>query len=97
MSAVTTRVFRSMSNGAWLISKSLNQILPNGELPRPTWAPVGLLKSWERAPMPTGIPRKTLSLCPECNREAAEAVISGEMPVIARILGTTNLRILLTP
>ncbi len=81
MSAVATRVFRSMSNGAWLISKSLNQILPNGELPRPTWAPVRLLKSWERAPMPTGIPRKTLSLCPECNREAAEAVISGEMPV----------------
>jgi len=81
MSAVAARVFRSISNGAWLISKSLNQILPNGELPRPTWAPGRLLKSWERAPMATGVPRKTLSLCPDCNKEAVEAVISGEMPV----------------
>jgi uncharacterized radical SAM superfamily Fe-S cluster-containing enzyme len=28
--------------------------------------------------MTTGVPRRTLSLCPDCNREAAEAVIRGE-------------------
>ena len=81
MSAVATRVFRSVSSGTWFVSKALNSILPNTELPRPAWAPGRLLKSWQRAPMPTGVPRKTISLCPECNREAVEAVINGEMPV----------------
>jgi uncharacterized radical SAM superfamily Fe-S cluster-containing enzyme len=28
--------------------------------------------------MATGVPRQTLSLCPDCNREAVEGVISGE-------------------
>jgi uncharacterized radical SAM superfamily Fe-S cluster-containing enzyme len=28
--------------------------------------------------MATGVPRRTLSLCPDCNREAVEGVISGE-------------------
>jgi len=32
--------------------------------------------------MPTGVPRKTLSLCPECNREAVEAVLKGEIDVV---------------
>jgi uncharacterized radical SAM superfamily Fe-S cluster-containing enzyme len=81
MSAVATPVSRAVSNGAWLISKSLNSILPNKELPRPIWAPGRLPKSWQRAPMPTGVPRKTLSLCPDCNREAVEAVVNGEMTV----------------
>ena len=31
--------------------------------------------------MPAGVPRKTLSLCPECNREAVEAVLKGEIDV----------------
>jgi len=30
-------------------------------------------------PMDTGVPRKTLSLCPDCNREAVEAVLKGEI------------------
>lgn len=81
MSAVAARVFRSVSSGTWFVSKTLNSILLNKELPRPTWAPARLPKSWQRAPMPTGVPRKTLSLCPDCNREAVEAVINGEMTV----------------
>ena len=28
--------------------------------------------------MTTGVPRRTLSLCPDCNREAVEGVIRGE-------------------
>jgi 7,8-dihydro-6-hydroxymethylpterin dimethyltransferase len=31
--------------------------------------------------MATGIPRQTLSLCPDCNREVVEAVVSGETTV----------------
>ena len=81
MSAVAARVFRSVSRGTWFVSNTFNSILPNTELPRPAWAPGRLLKSWQRAPMATGVPRKTFSLCPDCNREAAEAVGNGEMPV----------------
>ena len=31
--------------------------------------------------MGAGVPRKTLSLCPDCNREAADAVISGQATI----------------
>ncbi len=31
--------------------------------------------------MDTGVPRKTLSLCPDCNHEAVEAVLKGEIDV----------------
>ena len=31
--------------------------------------------------MRTGVPRRTLSLCPDCNREAVEAVIRGQSDV----------------
>ena len=78
MSFVAARVSRTASNGAWRVSKSINRFFPEGELPRPTWAPGRLLKSWERMQMMRGVPRKTQSLCPECNREAAEAVVKGQ-------------------
>jgi tetraether lipid synthase len=81
MSAGLARIFRIASNGAWLVSKIANTILPEGELPSPTWAPARLLKSWERMRMVTGVPRKTLSLCPDCNREAAEVVIRGDASI----------------
>jgi uncharacterized radical SAM superfamily Fe-S cluster-containing enzyme len=55
--------------------------MPDAELPFPTWAPRRLLKSWERTPMVLGVPRKTLSLCPACNREIAEAVIAGDATI----------------
>lgn len=81
MSAVAARVFRSVSKVAWLISKTLNAILPNGELPHPAWAPSSLPRSWERVPMAIGVPRRTQSLCPQCNREAVHSVIRGESRV----------------
>jgi uncharacterized radical SAM superfamily Fe-S cluster-containing enzyme len=63
------------------VSESINCFFPEEELPQPTWAPGRLLKSRERMQMMTGVPRKTQSLCPECNREAAEAVVKGEATV----------------
>ena len=44
-----------------------------GQLPQPSWAPGPLLRSWERIQMAAGVPRRTLSLCPDCNREAVDA------------------------
>ncbi len=72
---------RFTSSAAWTIASSVNRVLPEGALPAPNWAPGRLLKKHQRTPMGTGVPRRTLSLCPECNREAVEAVIRGQSDV----------------
>jgi uncharacterized radical SAM superfamily Fe-S cluster-containing enzyme len=82
MSRVAARVFHAASNAAWLASKAINGVFPEGNLPSPSWAPAQLLKQRDRTPMTTGVPRRTLSLCPECNREAVEAVLNGESDVV---------------
>src|SRR5580704_6093369 len=81
MPAKPASVFRSASNAAWSLARKVNAILPKRPLPQPSWAPGQLLKSWERMQMTAGVPRKTLSLCPDCNREAADAVINGRATV----------------
>ena len=81
MSSIKTGVFRAVTSTAWLVSKAINGILPDGNLPSPSWAPGRLLKQRDRLPMATGVPRRTLSLCPECNREAVDAVLKGEIDV----------------
>ena len=73
----TAQVFRATSNGAWIIAQVINRALPEGRLPSPKWAPGRLPKRGERMPMGTGVPRRTLSLCPDCNREAVNAVVRG--------------------
>ena len=74
-----TTTVHAIANAAWRILQPINNMLPEGKLPRPSWAPGRLLKRQERMQMATGIPRKTLSLCPDCNREAVEAVLKGEI------------------
>src|SRR5215469_1046675 len=81
MSAFTASVLRAASNAAWNFSKRINSALPQGNMPQPRWAPGPLPKSSDRMRMATGVPRKTLSLCPGCNREAINAVISGRADV----------------
>lgn len=81
MSAQRANFSRSLSNAAWLVTKNINSILPAAELTHLSWAPGPLPRSRDRVPMVTGVPRRTLSLCPECNREAVESVISGESSV----------------
>jgi len=81
MSALTTDLLRSVSNVAWSFARNVNSILPAGNLPQPSWAPAPLPRSSERDAMPSGVPRRTLSLCPECNREAADAVVRGDSSV----------------
>jgi 7,8-dihydro-6-hydroxymethylpterin dimethyltransferase len=81
MYAITGYVVRAVSNSAWLISKHIDDAFPEGNLPRPSWAPGRLLKERERKPMLAGIPRKTLSLCPNCNREALNAVVEGQQDI----------------
>jgi uncharacterized radical SAM superfamily Fe-S cluster-containing enzyme len=72
---------RSLSNAAWSFAKSINSVLPYGKLRQPSWATSRLPRSWGRVPMATGVPRRTFSLCPECNRQAADSVIRGKSSV----------------
>jgi tetraether lipid synthase len=78
---VMTITVYATANAAWKVLRPINNMIPDGNLPKPSWAPGRLLKQRDRTPMPTGIPRKTLSLCPDCNREAVEAVLKGEIDV----------------
>ena len=79
MSGIAPRVFRAASNLAWSVSNGINHVFPQGNLPSPNWAPGRLLKWRERMPMATGVPRRTLSLCPDCNLEAVDAVLKGKI------------------
>ena len=73
--------FYATANAVWKLVRPINSALPDGHLPSPSWAPGRLLKLRDRTRMGTGVPRKTLSLCPDCNREAVEAVLRGETNV----------------
>lgn len=81
MSRITARAFGAASRLAWLVSNGINDAFPEGNLPAPNWAPGRLLKRGERTPMATGIPRRTLSLCPDCNREVVDAVVKGQAEI----------------
>jgi 7,8-dihydro-6-hydroxymethylpterin dimethyltransferase len=81
MSMQKANLLRSVSNAAWSFARNINSILPAGNLPQPSWATAPFLKSSERDAMPSGVPRRTLSICPECNREAVEAVTRGDSSV----------------
>jgi hypothetical protein len=68
------------ANAFWKLIRPINSAFPEGHLPRPSWAPSRLPKQRDRMPMDTGVPRKTLSLCPDCNHEAVISPISGITP-----------------
>src|SRR5438876_10479943 len=72
---------RLTSSPAWTMASYGIRVLPEGALPAPSWAPGRLLKKHQRTPMGKVVPRRTLSLCAECNRKAVEAVIRGQSDV----------------
>src|SRR6266853_476924 len=43
----------------------------------PKWSEKPLLKSWQKSKPVLGWPRETDSLCPQCVKEAREAITSG--------------------
>ena len=81
MSTSTANIICAAANAIWKVLRPVNSVLPEGEFPSPTWAPGPLLKRGQRRPMDLGVPRKTLSLCPDCNVEAVEAVLRGETDI----------------
>jgi len=70
-------LFTTAANIAWHASRGLVGAIRRASTRVPTWAPGPLLRSHERSAPPLGLPRCTQSLCPRCNREAANAVLTG--------------------
>ncbi|HXW99705.1 MAG TPA: radical SAM protein, partial [Candidatus Acidoferrales bacterium] len=54
-----------------------NKYRPNASF-TPKWSDKPLLKSWEKTKPTLGWPRQTDSLCPDCVKEAREAIIKGQ-------------------
>src|SRR5688572_11199798 len=75
------RLSPAAANVAWHASRLLSAWSSHRSRPSPAWAPGPLLKSHERMAPPLGLPRRTQSLCPQCNREAVHAVLAGARTV----------------
>ena len=65
------------ARGAWVAFDALNSIKPNGTF-IPRWSDLPLQKSWQKVKPPLGWPRETDSLCPNCVREARQAIVDGK-------------------
>src|SRR6188508_2420786 len=68
------------AKGAWVAFDALNRIKPNAAF-TPKWSELPLLKSWQKVKPPLGWPRETDSLCPNCVREARQAILDGKKDV----------------
>src|SRR5829696_8736977 len=65
------------ARGAWVVFDALNSIKPNPAF-TPKWSELPLQKSWQKVKPPLGWPRETDSLCPNCVREARQAIVDGK-------------------
>src|SRR5438067_10902006 len=65
------------ARGAWIAFDALNSIKPNGTF-TPKWSDLPLQKSWQKVKPPLGWPRQTDSLCPNCVRDARQAIVDGK-------------------
>ena len=65
------------ANGAWVVFNSFNQINQRPSF-TPKWSEKPLLKSYQKTKPPLGWPRETDSLCPNCVREARQAIVDGK-------------------
>ncbi len=68
------------ANGAWQVFSRLNKINQNASF-IPRWSDKPLLKSYQKTKPPLGWPRETDSLCPNCVREARQAILDGKRPL----------------
>ena len=69
-----------VANGAWHLFEYANRVKPNPSF-TPKWSERPLLKSWQKTKPPLGWPRETDSLCPNCVREARQAILDGKQDV----------------
>ncbi len=75
------RLSPAAANTAWRASGMLGRWFSDRSRLTPAWASGPLPKSHERTAPPLGLPRRTQSLCPQCNREAVGAALAGQRTV----------------
>ena len=68
------------ANGLWQVFSTANRIKQNPSF-IPRWSDKPLLKSYEKTKPQLGWPRQTDSLCPDCTREARQAILDGKKDV----------------
>src|SRR5689334_24612980 len=68
------------ANGIWQVFSTANKIAQNPSF-IPRWSDKPLLKSYQKTKPPLGWPRETDSLCPDCTREARQAILDGKRDV----------------
>src|SRR5262245_66414961 len=77
--------FVSLSSAAanigWHASRGVARAIPRASGHVPAWAPGSFPASSVPSGPTLGLPRKTQSLCPKCNRKAVDAVINGSASV----------------
>src|ERR1700744_5929554 len=83
-SAVSNKLWKSFD---WALCKTagvtfdtiqyFNKFNPNPSF-TPKWSDKPLLKSWEKSKPTLGWPRQTDSLCPDCVKEARDAIMNGK-------------------
>ncbi len=78
LNRVKSSIVAGLANLTWKAFQAINTLVPEGELPQPSWAPDKISKSRERSKPPLGFPRETDSLCPVCVPEIRKQIVSGE-------------------
>ena len=68
------------ANGIWQVFSTANKNAQNPSF-IPRWSDKPLLKSYQKTKPPLGWPRETDSLCPDCTREARQAILDGKKDV----------------
>ena len=68
------------ANGIWQVFSTANKIRQNPSF-MPRWSDKPLLKSYQKTKPQLGWPRETDSLCPDCTREARQAILDGKKDV----------------
>ena len=83
MSEIRTQVLRAVDAAICRVARVtfntiqfFNKHNPNPSV-TPQWSDKPLLKSWEKTKPTLGWPRQTDSLCPDCVKEAREAIVNG--------------------
>lgn len=71
----------ALANVSWRATQKIIPFLPARKTTMPAWAPGLLPKSRERSAPGLGVPRRTQSLCPRCNKEAVDSVLEGRSTI----------------
>jgi len=89
--SLLTRAAVRTAGALWPWMQRLNAALPAPRPFAPDWADKPIPRGAARCKPPTGWPRQTDSLCPECVKETRTRILSGELPARHLAVGDPGL------